>query len=82
MSHRPQIVSKLEELFEEEGLAVPESFADDLVLLESGLDSLSFAVLVAKLEDELGFDPFVESDTPFYPSTLREFVDFYDNRPS
>jgi acyl carrier protein len=31
---------------------------DDLRLAESGLDSLGFAVLVACLEDKLGFDPF------------------------
>ena len=31
---------------------------DDLVLLDSGLDSLCFAILVARLEDELGVDPF------------------------
>jgi acyl carrier protein len=31
---------------------------DDLQLAESGLDSLGFAVLVARLEDKLGFDQF------------------------
>ena len=30
----------------------------DLVLLDSGLDSLCFAIIVARLEDELGIDPF------------------------
>ncbi|MEO6779637.1 MAG: phosphopantetheine-binding protein, partial [Bradyrhizobium sp.] len=31
---------------------------DDLTLLDSGLDSLCFAMLVAQLEDDLGLDPF------------------------
>jgi acyl carrier protein len=55
---------------------------DDIVLLESGLDSLGFAVLISRLEDELGFDPFSLVDDPFYPSTLGEFVNFYEqNKP-
>ena len=28
--------------------------SDDLVLLDSGLDSLCFAIVVARLEDEVG----------------------------
>ena len=31
---------------------------DDLSLLDSGLDSLCFAILVARLEDIIGVDPF------------------------
>ncbi|UUE10642.1 acyl carrier protein [Dickeya zeae] len=53
------------------------SLQDDTVLLNSGLDSLGFAILVAKLEDELGYDPFVIMDTPVYPQTLREFIEIY-----
>jgi len=52
---------------------------DDLVLLESGLDSLGFAVLVARLEDALGFDPFTTSEDAYYPVTLGDFIRFYDN---
>jgi acyl carrier protein len=51
---------------------------DDLVLLESGMDSLCFALVVATLEDELGFDPFTEAEDVFFPVTLGEFVQFYD----
>lgn len=50
---------------------------DDTVLLESGLDSLGFAILVARLEEELGYDPFVMMDVPVYPRTLSEFVEIY-----
>jgi acyl carrier protein len=35
---------------------------DDLVLLDSGLDSLCFAILVARLEDKLGVDPFTAAE--------------------
>ncbi|MFB9213642.1 acyl carrier protein [Vibrio sinaloensis] len=50
---------------------------DDTVLLESGLDSLGFAILVARLEEELEFDPFTMMDEPVYPTTFKEFVDIY-----
>jgi hypothetical protein len=55
---------------------------DDLILLESGLDSLGFAVLVARLEDALGLDPFTSSTDVYYPVTLGEFIRLYENAAS
>ena len=52
---------------------------DDLVLADSGLDSLGFAVLVARLEDTLGVDPFTASDEAVFPLTLGDFVKVYEN---
>lgn len=49
----------------------------DTILLDSGLDSLGFAILVARLEDELGYDPFTQAQTAHYPQTFGEFVNFY-----
>tara|TARA_Y100000590_G_scaffold76500_1_gene84634 strand:+ start:672 stop:932 length:261 start_codon:yes stop_codon:yes gene_type:complete len=60
-----------------EGVSLPP-LSDDLVLLDSGLDSMGFAVLVVELEEALGFDPFSISQEAFYPSTLGEFVSFYE----
>lgn len=51
---------------------------DNVVLLESGLDSLGFAILVATLEEKLEFDPFTMMDEPFYPTTFGEFVSIYE----
>ena len=51
---------------------------DELRLLDSGLDSLGFAILVARLEEELGFDPFVSLQEAVYPSTFGEFIAIYD----
>jgi acyl carrier protein len=53
--------------------------SDDLVLLESGFDSLCFAVLVARLEDQLGLDPFTRSDDTTFPVTLADLVRVYEN---
>jgi acyl carrier protein len=52
---------------------------DDLELLESGLDSLSFAVLVVRLEEKLGVDPFSTTEDVVFPLTFGEFVRFYEN---
>lgn len=56
-----------------------EKLDDDVVLLESGLDSLGFAILVATLESTLGFDPFQEMQEAYYPVTYGEFVRLYED---
>jgi acyl carrier protein len=48
-----------------------------LKLLASGLDSLSFAIIVASLEDEIGFDPF-NSEAVEFPITFGDFVRLYE----
>ena len=55
---------------------------DTVGLLETGLDSLGFAILVARLEEELGFDPFVDMDEAIYPQSFGEFVAIYDRYTS
>lgn len=49
----------------------------DTLLLQSGLDSLGYAMLVAQLEEELGIDPFTELAIKVYPATFAEFVAIY-----
>jgi acyl carrier protein len=51
---------------------------DDLKLLASGLDSLSFALIVARLEDAIGFDPFDTDEAVRFPVTFGDFVSFYE----
>lgn len=53
--------------------------SDDLPLLESGLDSLCLAVIVARLEDELGVDPFSTADEVAFPVTIGDLVALYEN---
>ncbi len=53
----------------------------DLVLLESGLDFLGFAILVARLEDVVGFDPFSAESEIEFPVTLGDFIKFYEDAP-
>jgi len=53
--------------------------ADSLLLSESGLDSLCLAVIVARLEDSLGFDPFDTDGDVEFPVTMGDFIRFYEN---
>jgi acyl carrier protein len=51
---------------------------DSLPLLESGLDSLSFAVIITRLEVRLGVDPFSDSENVVFPLTYGELVECYE----
>ena len=53
------------------------SLNDDMALFDSGLDSLCFAVLVVRLEDELGLDPL--SSVARFPVTIGDFIKLYEN---
>jgi acyl carrier protein len=52
--------------------------SDDVKLVDSGLDSLSFAMVVMSLEETFGFDPFNAEDVK-YPVTFSDFVRLYEN---
>jgi len=78
MSVRSQIISQFESVAKEQNQHLPP-LSDNLVLLDSGLDSLCFAVIVARLEDELGFDPFTANEEIEFPVTFKDFVSIYEN---
>lgn len=74
---RETIIAAIQETAEMRDAVVNNPLLDFTVLLDSGLDSLGFAILVARLEEDLGYDPFVMMDEPVYPQTLGEFVAIY-----
>ena len=77
MSVRAAITSHFEEVAREQKRElVPLS--DDLKLLDSGLDSLSFAIIVARLEDQFGVDPF-SAEAVDLPVTFGDFVRLYED---
>jgi acyl carrier protein len=78
MSVRSAIVSQFEQVAKEHKNKLAP-LTDDLMLLDCGLDSLGFAVIVARLEDELGFDPFSTSENVDFPVTFGAFVKFYED---
>ncbi len=78
MTVRLTIISVIREVAAEQNKTLA-ALGDDLVLANSGLDSLCFAIIVARLEDTLGVDPFTASDEVYFPVTLADFVALYDN---
>jgi acyl carrier protein len=71
-------MKQMELVAQEHGKILPP-LKEDLVLADCGLDSLSFAVLVARLEDTLGIDPFTAAEDAYFPVTLGEFVKVYEH---
>ena len=78
MSIKLTIMEQMKEIAREHGKRLAP-LTDDLALLDSGLDSLGFAVLVARLEDKLGIDPFTTAEDAMFPLTLGDFVKVYEN---
>jgi acyl carrier protein len=78
MSVRSTVISQFEQVAVEQKRKLSR-LSDDLKLLESGLDSLSFALIVARLEDKLGFDPFDVPEEMKFPVTFGDFVKLYEN---
>jgi acyl carrier protein len=78
MSIRLTIISEIEQIAVEQKRTI-KPLVDDVVLLDLGLDSLCFAILVARLEDKLGLDPFTKSEDVYFPTTLGEFIKFYED---
>ncbi len=75
MSVRLTITSLFKEVAAEQKRELAP-LSDDLKLLESGLDSLSFALIVSRLEDSLGIDPFESAEK--FPVTFGDFVALYE----
>jgi hypothetical protein len=80
MSVRTTITSQFEQVAQEQRRKLAP-LSDGLRLLDSGLDSLSFALIVARLEDALGFDPFDRDEDIKFPVTFGDFVALYENCP-
>lgn len=77
MSVRATIIDEAVKIAAEQGLA-PPLITDDLPLAASGLNSLGFAVLVVRLEEQLGTSPFYESEDVEVPVTFGDFVRLYE----
>jgi hypothetical protein len=77
LSMKAMIWAQFEQVAREQEKRLPP-LSDDLILADSNLDSLCLAIIVARLEDALGFDPFSLAEDVMFPVTLRDFVSFYE----
>jgi hypothetical protein len=66
MNVRSEVVTQFKQVAQEQGKRLAP-LTDGLELLDSGLDSLCFAILVSRLEDALGVDPFTASEDVLFP---------------
>ena len=80
MSVRSTVTAQFEQVAAEQKRKLAP-LTDDLRLLDSGLDSLSFALIVMRLEEALGFDPFDVADDVRFPVTFADFVKLYEGHP-
>jgi acyl carrier protein len=78
MSIKSTIVAQFQEVAKESKIDLAP-LTDDLLLTESGLDSLWFAIVVTRLEEALGVDPFADLDESRFPTTLGDLVRIYED---
>jgi acyl carrier protein len=78
MSVRSTVTAQFEQVAAEQKRKLAR-LSDDLRLLDSGLDSLSFALIVVRLEEALGYDPFDVADEITFPVTFGDFVKLYES---
>jgi acyl carrier protein len=78
MSARQAVYAAIEAIAGRKGHSL--ALSDETALFDQGarLDSLDFAELVARLEDDLGVDPFAKTFAPQRVDTIRRLVDLYD----
>ncbi len=78
MSIMTTVTSQFEQVAAEQQRKLAK-LSDELNLLSCGLDSLSFALIVVRLEEALGFDPFDDAEVVQFPVTFGDFVRLYEN---
>jgi acyl carrier protein len=78
MTIRSQITALFADVAREQNKKLAP-LSDELGLLETGLDSLCFAIIVARLEDEIGVDPFSSENEIDFPVTVGDVITLYEN---
>jgi acyl carrier protein len=78
MDVKSEIIAQFRQVAEQQDKRLAP-LTDNLALLDSGLDSLCFAIVVARLETSLGADPFSDDVDARFPVTFGDFIRFYEN---
>ena len=77
MDVKAEVIAQFTQVAAEQGMQLAP-LTDELALFDSGLDSLCFAIVVVRLEQSFGVDPFSANDLSF-PVTLGDFIGCYQN---
>ena len=78
MNVRSEILDQFKKVAQEQNRQLG-SLSDEVPLLNLGLDSLCFAIVVSRLETVLGMDPFSQHETTPFPVNVGDFIRFYEN---
>jgi hypothetical protein len=78
MDIKTEIIAQFNRVAQEQNKRLAP-LTEDLALHDSGLDSMCFAIVVSRLENSLGLDPFSEDENARFPVTFGEFTKFYEN---
>jgi acyl carrier protein len=77
MDVKAEVIAQFKQVAAEQGMQLAP-LTDELALFDSGLDSLCFAIIVVRLEQSFGMDPFSANDLSF-PVTFEDFIGCYQN---
>jgi len=77
MSVRSQVLDQFQQVALEQDVRLGP-LSDAAPLLDLGLDSLGFAIVVTRLETVLGVDPFSANEDGGFPLDLGGFIRFYE----
>jgi acyl carrier protein len=75
---KSEIIAEFSQVAEEHDKRLAP-LTDNLARLDSGLDSLCFAIGIARLENSLGVDPFIADEDARFPVTFGKYIQFYEN---
>jgi acyl carrier protein len=76
MTIREVIYHQIKLVAEQQRKSLPV-LKDDMVMLETGLDSLCFAIIIANLDDELNLNPLDQNDVRI-PVTFGDLIRVYE----
>lgn len=71
------VVKVLREILEEKRSPFGD-LSENRILRELGLDSLDWIIIVVKLEEAMGVDPFAEQKEYRIPVTVGDLIGFYE----
>ena len=77
MNIRQIVYHRVQAIAEQQRKSLP-ILTDDAAMLESGLDSLCVAILIASLDDELNLNPF-DTDNGEIPVTFGDLIRIYEH---
>jgi len=80
MNVRQIVYDNVKSIGEQQRKNLP-SLSDDTLILNSGLDSLCVAILIATLDDELNVNPF-DNENVNPPITIGDLINIYETAVS